>query len=47
MNAKLGGRGGGQEAKSKTAEMKFLRGVAGYTRKDQIRNFKLGRTEYF
>jgi hypothetical protein len=26
------------EAKNETAEMKFLRSVAGYTRKDQIRN---------
>jgi hypothetical protein len=30
-----------QEAKIKTAEMKFLRSVAGYTRKDQMRNTKI------
>jgi hypothetical protein len=39
VNAKLGG--GGQEAKSKTAEMPFFSGVARYTTKDQIRNFKV------
>jgi hypothetical protein len=30
-----------QEAKIETAEMKSLRSVAGYTRKDQIRNTKI------
>jgi hypothetical protein len=30
-----------QEAKIENAEIKFLRSVAGYTRKDQIRNTKI------
>jgi hypothetical protein len=30
-----------QEAKIETAEMKFLRSVAGYTRKDQIKDTKI------
>jgi hypothetical protein len=30
-----------QEAKTETAEMKFLRSVAGYIRKDQIENTKI------
>jgi hypothetical protein len=30
-----------QEEKVETAEIKFLRSIAGYTRKDQIRNTKI------
>jgi glutathionylspermidine synthase len=30
-----------QQQKLETAEMKFLKSVAGYTRKDQIRNTKI------
>jgi hypothetical protein len=32
------------EAKTEIAEMRFLRNAAGYTRRDQIRNTKLGKS---
>jgi hypothetical protein len=35
------------ETKIETAEMKFLRSVAGYTRKEEITILKLGKTSTY